>query len=75
MVIDKVMIVLDGIFNKGKLGVNVILGVFIVVVCVVVDYLEVFLYYYLGGFNMKVLLILMMNIINGGLYVDNLIDF
>lgn len=33
------MIVLDGILNKGKLGVNVILGVFIVVVCVVVDLL------------------------------------
>lgn len=33
------MIVLDGILNKGKLGVNVILGVLIVVVCVVVDLL------------------------------------
>lgn len=69
------MIVFDGIFNKGKLGVNVIFGVFIVVVCVVVDYFEVLFYSYFGGFNIKVFLILMMNIINGGFYLDVLIVF
>lgn len=68
------MIEFDGIFNKGKLGVNVIFGVFLVVVCVVVDELGVYLYEYFGGVNGKVFLVLMMNIFNGGEYVDNNVD-
>lgn len=72
--IDQVMIELDGILNKGCFGVNVILGVLMVVVKVVVDYIGQLLYCYVGGILVCVLLVLMMNIINGGEYVDNLID-
>lgn len=69
------MIGLDGMLNKSKLGVNVILGVFLVVVKVVVEVSGQSLYRYIGGVNVYVLFVLMMNILNGGLYVDNSIDF
>lgn len=66
---------LDGILIKLKLGVNVILGVFLVVVKVVVNYLDIFFYRYIGGINIYVMFVLMMNIINGGLYSDVFIVF
>lgn len=69
------MIELDGIKNKLKLGVNVILGVFLVIVKVVVYELGMFLYCYVGGVSVKIFLVLMMNIINGGLYSDVFIVF
>lgn len=72
--IDCVMIDLDGIYNKGCLGVNVILGVLLVVVKVVVEVSVQLFYCYVGGMGVCILLVLMMNIINGGEYVDNLID-
>lgn len=69
------MIDWDGMDNKKELGVNVILGVFLVIVKVVVVELVIFFYCYLGGFLVNVLLVLMMNVINGGVYVDNNVDF
>ncbi|HEK9519147.1 TPA: phosphopyruvate hydratase [Streptococcus equi subsp. equi] len=73
--IDRAMIALDGIPNKGKLGANAILGVSIAVARAAADYLEVPLYTYLGGFNTKVLPTPMMNIINGGSHSDAPIAF
>lgn len=77
-VFDYVMIELDGIENKVKLGVNVIFVVFLVVVKVVVQVKGVLLYVYIVDFNgifgQYFMLVLMMNIINGGEYVDNNVD-
>lgn len=62
-------------FNYVNLGVNVVLGVFMVLVRVSVKVLNLLLYCYLGGVNVLILFVLMFNIINGGMYVNNFIDF
>lgn len=68
------MIEMDGIENKFKFGVNVILGVFFVVCKVGVVEKGVFLYCYIvdlvGNFEV-ILLVLVFNVINGGFYVGN----
>lgn len=69
------MIDLDGMVIKLKFGVNVILGVLLVVVRVVVVELEMFLYRYIGGVNVYVFLLFMFNVLNGGEYVFNIVDF
>ena len=75
LVIDKLMIELDGTPNKSKFGANAILGVSMAVARAAADYLGVSLYNYLGGFNAKQLPVPMMNIINGGAHADNSVDF
>ena len=72
--IDKIMIELDGIENKAKLGANAILGVSMAVAHAA-DYYGMPLYLYLGGFNAKELPVPMMNILNGGSHADNNVDF
>lgn len=72
------MIDLDGIENKFKFGVNVILVVLLVMVKVVVVFKGLLFYVYIvelnGIFGVYLMLLLMMNIINGGEYVDNNVD-
>ncbi|WP_440894859.1 phosphopyruvate hydratase [Amphibacillus sp. Q70] len=74
VVIDKLLIDLDGTENKGKLGANAILGVSMAVAHAAADHLGVSLYTYLGGFNATVLPTPMMNILNGGEHADNNVD-
>lgn len=62
-------------FNKGWFGVNVLFVVFIVYVCVVVQVWKFLLYQYLGGMDVNLLLVFCLNVINGGWYVDNMVDF
>src|SRR5699024_9602644 len=73
--IDKLMIELYGNTNKCKLGANAILGVSIAVARASVDFLNIPLHQYLGGFNSKLLPTPMMNIINGGSHSDSPIAF
>ena len=75
VLIDKVMIELDGTKNKSKLGANAILGVSMAVARAAADFVGLPLYLYLGGFNAKELPTPMMNIINGGSHADNNVDF
>jgi len=75
VLIDKIMIELDGTPNKGKLGANAILGVSMAVARAASEYVGLPLYLYLGGFNAKELPTPMMNIINGGSHADNNVDF
>jgi len=75
VLIDKIMIDLDGTKNKGKLGANAILGVSMACAKAAADYVGLPLYLYLGGFNAKELPTPMMNIINGGSHADNNVDF
>ena len=75
VLIDNLMIELDGTKNKAKLGANAILGVSMAVARAATDYVGLPLYLYLGGFNAKELPTPMMNIINGGSHGDNNVDF
>ncbi|MED1203789.1 phosphopyruvate hydratase [Heyndrickxia acidicola] len=74
VLIDKLLIELDGTENKGKLGANAILGVSMACARAAADFLGVELYQYLGGFNTKQLPTPMMNILNGGEHADNNVD-
>src|SRR6201986_3596897 len=73
--IDATMIALDGTENKGKLGANAILAVWMACARAAAESLGVPLYRYLGGVNACVLPTPMMNILNGGAHADNNVDF
>ncbi|KAB8132172.1 phosphopyruvate hydratase, partial [Gracilibacillus oryzae] len=51
VIIDQLLLELDGTENKGKLGANAILGVSMAAAHAAADHLGVPLYTYLGGFN------------------------
>ncbi len=74
ILIDKMLIELDGTPNKGKLGANAILGVSMACARAAADTLGLPLYQYLGGVNGKTLPVPMMNILNGGQHADNNVD-
>ncbi len=74
VLIDRIMLELDGSGNKEKLGANAILGVSLAVAKAAAAELELPLYNYLGGVNAKVLPVPMMNILNGGAHADNNVD-
>jgi enolase len=64
--IDRLMIDLDGTFNKSKLGANAILGVSLAVAKAAATALDLPLYRYLGGTHAHMLPVPMLNILNGG---------
>ena len=72
--IDQTMIELDGTPNKARLGANAILGVSLAVAKASAEDAGSPLYRYIGGASSHVLPVPMMNIINGGVHADNLID-
>ncbi len=74
VVIDKILIELDGKENKDKLGANAILSVSLAVAKAAAEALDLPLYQYLGGVNAKTLPVPMMNILNGGKHADNNVD-
>ena len=74
VVIDQIMIELDGTKNKGKLGANAILGVSMACAKATADNFALPLYQYLGGPGARTLPVPMMNILNGGEHADNNVD-
>ncbi|MBI5427619.1 MAG: phosphopyruvate hydratase [Nitrospinae bacterium] len=74
VLIDSMMIDLDGTKNKAKLGANAILGVSLAVAKAAAAELEVPLFQYIGGTNAKELPVPMMNVLNGGAHADNNVD-
>ncbi|MGP4077278.1 phosphopyruvate hydratase [Halobacillus sp. K22] len=74
VIIDQMMIELDGTENKGELGANAILGVSMAVAHAAADVVGLPLYKYLGGFTANTLPTPMMNILNGGEHADNNVD-
>ena len=74
ILIDQMMIELDGTKNKIKLGANAILGVSLAVAKAAASDTELPLYQYIGGTNAKQLPLPMMNVLNGGEHADNNID-
>jgi len=74
IVLDKLMIELDGSPNKSKLGANAILGVSMAAARAASLAYGLPLYKYLGGINARCLPMPMMNIINGGAHAANNLD-
>lgn len=74
VLIDKILMSMDGTDNKGNLGANAILGVSVACAKAAADTLGLELYQYLGGVNAKTLPVPMMNILNGGQHADNNVD-
>jgi len=74
ILIDRIMLELDGTPNKGKLGANAILGVSLAVARAAADTVGLPLYQYLGGVHARTLPVPMMNVLNGGSHADNNVD-
>ncbi len=74
IMLDEVMIELDGTPNKAKLGANAILGVSLAVAKAAANAQQQPLYRYLGGVSARTLPVPMMNILNGGKHADNSTD-
>ncbi len=74
VMLDEVMIELDGTPNKQKLGANAILGVSLAVAKAATRAQQQPLYRYLGGVSARTLPVPMMNILNGGKHADNSTD-
>lgn len=75
LLIDKIMIELDGTETKSNLGANAILGVSLAVAKAAAQEAGLPLYRYIGGANAHLLPVPMMNIINGGSHSDAPIAF
>ncbi|PIP72809.1 MAG: phosphopyruvate hydratase, partial [Nitrospinae bacterium CG22_combo_CG10-13_8_21_14_all_47_10] len=74
VLIDRLMIEMDGTANKSKLGANAILGVSLAVAQAAASDLDLPLFQYVGGTNAKELPVPMMNVLNGGMHADNNVD-
>ena len=74
ILIDNLMLQLDGTDNKGRLGANAILGVSLAVAKAAASGSDDFLFNYIGGVNASLLPVPMMNILNGGEHADNNVD-
>jgi enolase len=74
IVLDQMLIDLDGTPNKSKLGANAILGVSLAAARAAAEGVGLPLHQYLGGVGAHVLPIPMMNVVNGGAHADNNID-
>jgi enolase len=74
VLIDNIMIDLDGTPNKSRLGANAILAVSLATAKAAASDLGQPLYRYVGGAYARTLPVPMMNIVNGGKHADNPID-
>ena len=74
VVIDRLMIELDGTPTKSRLGANAVLGVSLAVARAAASYCDLPLYRYIGGTGACLLPVPMMNIVNGGAHADNPLD-
>jgi len=74
VLVDELMIALDGTPNKGRLGANAILGVSLAVAKAAANAIQQPLYRYVGGVSARTLPVPMMNILNGGKHADNSTD-
>jgi enolase len=72
--LDRVLIDLDGTPNKGRLGANAVLGVSLAAAKAAASDAGLSLFRYLGGDDVSLLPVPMMNVINGGVHAANSID-
>ena len=73
--LDRMLISLDGTPNKSRLGANAILAVSLAAAHAAAAEEQLPLWRYLGGETAHVLPVPMMNVRNGGVHADNLVDF
>jgi len=73
--VDAMLIATDGTSNKARLGANALLAVSMAVARAAANDAGLPLYHYLGGDDLSVMPVPMMNIINGGSHADNSVDF
>jgi enolase len=74
VLVDELMIELDGTANKARLGANAILGVSLALAKAAANANQQPLYRYIGGVSARTLPVPMMNILNGGRHADNSTD-
>jgi len=74
VVLDQILIELDGTDNKSRLGANAILGTSLAAAKAAAESAELPLFQYIGGSFARTLPVPIMNIINGGEHADNPID-
>jgi enolase len=74
VVVDNTLIDLDGTDNKDRLGANALLGVSLAAARAAAAFLALPLYQYIGGVNVKLLPVPLMNILNGGAHAPNNLD-
>src|SRR3990172_6474439 len=74
VLIDKIMLELDGTENKENLGANAILSVSLAVARAAAEDTDLPLYRYIGGVGARELPVPLMNILNGGKHADNNLD-
>jgi enolase 1/2/3 len=74
ILIDRIMLEIDGTENKSKLGANAILGVSMAVAKAAAESVGLPLYQYIGGVAARTLPVPMMNVLNGGSHADNNVD-
>jgi enolase len=74
VLVDKLLVEMDGTPNKSRLGANAMLGVSLATAKAASEYVRLPMYRYLGGTNAKTLPVPMMNIINGGAHADTNVD-
>jgi enolase 1/2/3 len=72
--IDRLLVELDGTPNKGRLGANAVLGVSLAVAKAAAVSLGLPLFRYLGGPQAHVLPVPLMNVVNGGVHADNVLE-
>ena len=75
ILIDAMLVDLDGTPNKARLGANATLAVSLAVAKAAAVDIGQPLYRYLGGVQARILPVPMMNILNGGAHADNAIVF
>jgi enolase len=73
--LDRLLVVLDGTPNKGRLGANALLGVSLAAAHAAAAAEEQPLYRYLGGPSAHLLPVPLVNILNGGKHALNSTDF
>lgn len=73
--LDELMIQADGTPNKAHFGANAILGISLAAAKAAAASKNLPLYHYLGGPEATLLPCPMMNILNGGVHADNMLDF
>ncbi len=74
MLVDGVMVELDGTPNKSHLGANAILGVSLAVSKAAAMSTGLSYFRYLGGVSARTLPVPMFNVLNGGKHADNNVD-
>ena len=74
VLIDRLLIELDGTENKARLGANALLAVSLATARAAADSLDLPLFRYLGGPMASLLPVPFMNVVNGGAHANNNLD-